>query len=290
MLDRPLISLESLFIFVHRGLTGILAKAILYHSNIVPLSLHGYYQLLKASGAWLMNYLRGSRKPFEQHLMYDMVVKTWDGFIFIARAGTLDLYAIALSEVFELENWFKPLAKGVVIDVGAYIGTYTVRAMRTADLVVAIEPLPPNLGTLQKNVELNGRSQRAEVVLVNKAVAEGKKELRIFVPAESRLYRLNAASLKPLKGEFCSSYTISADTLDSIVSEFGVEKVHLLKIDIEGYASESLLGMLDTLKKTRWLFIELWERDIPVVKVLRNLGFRLKDCHGDNFLFKNEGL
>jgi len=35
-----------------------------------------------------------------------------------------DLYAITLEEVFVLENWFKPLAKGVVVDVGTYIGKY----------------------------------------------------------------------------------------------------------------------------------------------------------------------
>jgi tRNA1(Val) A37 N6-methylase TrmN6 len=132
--------------------------------------------------------------------MHDIVVETWDDFKFIARAKTLDLYAIVVSEVFELENWFNPLAKGVVIDVGAYIGTYTIRAMRTADLVIAIEPLPPNFKTLQKNVELNSHLQRGEVVLVNKAVAERKKELRIFMPAESGLYRAETASLKLPRG------------------------------------------------------------------------------------------
>jgi FkbM family methyltransferase len=230
-----------------------------------------------------------ARKPLEQYLTHDMAVETWDGFTFIARAGTLDLYAIAVSEIFELENWFKPLAKGVVIDVGAYIGTYTVRAMRTADLVVAIEPLPPNFKALQKNVRLNSHIQRGKVVLVNKAVAEAKKSQQIFVPVESGLYRAESARLKPPRENYYS-YMISADTLDGILSELSVEEVDLLKIDTEGYVSESLLGMLSTLRKTRWLFIELWKRDMPVVKALRDLGFRLKDHHGDNFLFKNEGL
>jgi hypothetical protein len=71
-----------------------------------------------------------------------MIVKTWDGFLFMVRAGTPDLYTVAVAERYELEKWFKPLAKGVVVDVGSYIGTYTVRALKTAaDLVVAVEPL-----------------------------------------------------------------------------------------------------------------------------------------------------
>jgi hypothetical protein len=59
----------------------------------------------------------------------------------MVRARTPDLYTVAVAERYELEKWFKPLAKGVVVDVGSYIGTYTVRALKTADLVIAVEPL-----------------------------------------------------------------------------------------------------------------------------------------------------
>jgi hypothetical protein len=64
----------------------------------------------------------------------------------------------------------------------------------------------------------------------------------------------------------------------------------MLKIDIEGYVLKSLLGMLNTLKRTSWLLIELWEQDMPAVKELKGLGFRLKARHGANFLFKNEDV
>jgi FkbM family methyltransferase len=219
-----------------------------------------------------------------------MVVKTWDGFIFIARARTPDLYAIAVEEVFELENWFKPLAKGVVVDVGAYIGTYTVRAMRTADLVVAIEPFPPNFVALQKNVELNGLLQRAETVLVNKAVADERGRTRISASLKSGYMETTTARLGATPKEECVSYMVDIDTLDNILSELGIDKVDMLKIDIEGYVLKSLLGMLNTLKRTSWLLIELWEQDMPAVKELKGLGFRLKARHGANFLFKNEDV
>jgi len=81
-----------------------------------------------------------------------MIVKSWDNFLFYIRPRTSDLYAVCCEEVYELENWFKPFVKGIVVDVGAYIGTYTVRAMYSADLVIAIEPLPYNFRILQTNI------------------------------------------------------------------------------------------------------------------------------------------
>jgi hypothetical protein len=77
--------------------------------------------------------LRGSGSNFDCYLRDGIVVRSWDGFLLYARPRTSDLYAICCEEVYELENWFKPHAKGVVVDVGVYIGTYTVRAMHTAE-------------------------------------------------------------------------------------------------------------------------------------------------------------
>jgi FkbM family methyltransferase len=218
-----------------------------------------------------------------------VIVKTWDGFYFIARSGTSDLYILTISEKFELENWFKPLAKGVVVDVGAYIGTYTVRAMKKADLVVAIEPLPLNFKVLQVNVELNSGVGGGDVILINKAVAKERKETQIYVPVENNIGTAIATLATVPKGRYLS-YMVSADTLDNLLDELGVERVDLLKIDIEGYVLESISGMMETLKKTRWLFIELLGRDISVIRILKNLNFSLRARHGYNFLFKNESI
>jgi hypothetical protein len=47
-------------------------------------------------------------------------------------------------------------------------------------------------------------------------------------------------------------------------------------------------GMIESLKKTKWLIVELWKRDLPVIHALKQLGFRLVDRHGANFLFENK--
>lgn len=47
-------------------------------------------------------------------------------------------------------------------------------------------------------------------------------------------------------------------------------------------------GMIESLKKTKWLIVELWKRDLSIIHALKQLGFRLVDRHGANFLFENK--
>jgi hypothetical protein len=159
----------------YEGLIRLPIKGFFYYFNAYPLTLHSYYCLL----SWYLDHLRKAQKQPR----CVAIVKTLDGFLFAVRAWTSDLHIATSAERFELENWFKPLAKGVVVDVGAYIGTYTVRAMKKADLVVAIEPLPLNFKVLQVNVELN-RWRRGDVILINKAVAKERKETQIYTCRE----------------------------------------------------------------------------------------------------------
>jgi len=166
--------------------TNSITKTFSYAFHIQPLPLNGYYELLQSFVMWVSDRLRGFGSNFDCYLRKGIIVRSWDGFLFYARARTSDLYAICCEEVYELENWFKPHAKGVVVDVGAYIGTYTVRAMHIADLVIAIEPLPINYKALQINIKLNDRRLGADIITINKAVAETKGKTYIYLPIESK--------------------------------------------------------------------------------------------------------
>jgi hypothetical protein len=50
-----------------------------------------------------------------------------------------------------------------------------------------------------------------------------------------------------------------------MLDELGIERIDLMKIDIEGYVSKAFPGMIESLKKTKWLIVELWKRDLPVI-------------------------
>jgi FkbM family methyltransferase len=275
---------------LYHSSTNLIAKIFSYTFHIRPLTLKGYYVLLQSFITWVSDKLRGSESNFDCYLRNGIVVRSWDGFLFYARPRTSDLYTICCEEVYELENWFKPHAKGVVVDVGAYIGTYTVRAMHTADLVIAIEPLPANLRTLQMNVALNAYRRKAKVILINKAIAEEKKKAKIFVPIQDKCIGAETARLESDSDETKSllSIDVDADTLDNILDELGVNEIHLLKVDIEGYVLKALPGMMNSLKKTKILFIELLDKDLSAIYILKQLNFKLKACHGKNFLFVRE--
>jgi FkbM family methyltransferase len=269
---------------------NLITKASSYAFRIQPLYLKGYHSLLNSFVIEVSERLRGSGGTFDCYLRNGIIVRSWDGFLFYARPRTSDLYAICCEEVYELENWFKPHAKGVVVDVGAYIGTYTVRAMRTADLVIAIEPLPINFKVLQRNVELNDHKRIAKVILINKAIAEKRKKTKIFVPIEDKCIGAETARLKSASGEAekLIGIDVDADTLDNILENIGIDEVNLLKIDIEGCVLKALPGMINSLKKTKILFIELLGKDLSAIYIIKQLGFKLKARLSKNFLFIKE--
>jgi len=275
---------------LYHSSTSLTAKILSYTFYIQPLTLKGYYELLQSFITWVSDRLRGSGSNFDCYLRKGIVVRSWDGFVFYARPRTSDLYAICCEEVYEVENWFKPHAKGVVVDVGAYIGTYTVRAMHTADLVVSIEPLPANFRVLQINVALNAYRRKAKVILINKAIAEKRKKAKIFVPIRDGCVGAGTARLESASGEAKRFFSIDVDvdTLDNILNELGIDGIHMLKIDIEGYVLKALPGMINSLKKTKILFIELLGKDLSAIYALKQLGFKLKARHGKNFLFIRE--
>jgi hypothetical protein len=107
----------------------------------------------------------------------------------------------------------------------------------------------------------------------------------MYVPAENYIGTARATLATVPKGNV-PNYTVSTDTLDNLLKELGIEKIDLLKIDIEGYVLEALPGVIETLKNTQWLFIELSDRDISAIRILKKLNFSLRAHHGYNFLFK----
>lgn len=102
-----------------------------------------YYLVARSFGGISPGYYIPGQKPLR--------IRTWDGYAFLVRPKTPDISMATMSmEAHELKNWFLPYAKGVVVDVGANIGGYAVRACKHADLVIAIEPEESTFGILQK--------------------------------------------------------------------------------------------------------------------------------------------
>jgi FkbM family methyltransferase len=135
---------------------------------------------------------------------------------------------------------------GAFLDVGANIGTFTIPAARRvgpSGRVVAIEGSPSVFSVLQKNIVLNDASN---VQLVPAAAAASNHNVTFYpAPADhfgmgSRAPQFNATPI-----------TIPSVTLDSLVKNFNLPSVDLIKIDVEGFELDVLKGALELLKTER---------------------------------------
>jgi hypothetical protein len=85
-------------------------------------------RLLRAIFSRIINFR--SLRRLEEYLGKSVIVRHKYGPYFLVGANTSDLFHVALEEDYELKTWFLPYAKGIVVDVNTYIGTYTVFLVR----------------------------------------------------------------------------------------------------------------------------------------------------------------
>lgn len=125
----------------------------------------------------------------------------------------------------------------VVVDVGAYIGTFTRYAARRAGTVIAIDPIAAIDGSLARNV-----SDLDNVVTVAKAAWNGPDEIRM---SESDTPARTSALPTPYDTESTGEFHVDADTVPNLVRDEGFEAIDFLKIEGEGVEPEILEGTLE---------------------------------------------
>ncbi len=155
------------------------------------------------------------------------------------------------------------LRGGVLIDVGAFVGSYTLIGCREGATVIAIEPEPSNFEILLRNVKENSC---ANVKVLN--VAAGASSGRVAIYGSSML-----ASIK--REEKVVSY-VDVRPLDEIIDEAGLDRIDVLKIDVEGAEVDVLRGAENTLRRSRYVLMEVWDRDRrEVSNILRGYEFKV---------------
>jgi FkbM family methyltransferase len=168
----------------------------------------------------------------------------------------------------------------VAVDVGASLGEWTVplaRAVGPEGRVLAAEPAPRSAAALEATLAANSLG-RARVVRCAIGDHDGTAELAVPVVTSSRsdtgTARLGAA------GAGDQILSVSLRTLDSLAREFGLERVDLIKIDVEGHERRVLDGAALLLERFRpTLVIETGhEADgdrQAIQERLRSFGYRM---------------
>jgi FkbM family methyltransferase len=136
----------------------------------------------------------------------------------------------------------------VTIDVGAYVGYYTLLAAHAnpAGRVHAFEPLPSIHRRLQRNVTLN-RVENVECIACAVSDTDGDAE---FYHVNTDLPTSSSLSLEFMRKSsnlVCS--TLPVTTLDRYVADREISRVDLLKIDTESTEAQVFDGMRTTLER-----------------------------------------
>lgn len=158
-----------------------------------------------------------------------------------------------IQEVYEPSVWQRftndARAGDVVVDVGAFIGLYTIalaKRVGSRGAVIAFEPDPTNFAWLQRHVALN--HVEPTVTLLCAAVADRAGEAGF-------LSRHNESHLGSVQD---GGLTVPVTTLDEA---FPRQRVDLLKVDVEGYEEQVLRGgirlLSDAARGPRTMYIEV---------------------------------
>ncbi len=147
-----------------------------------------------------------------------------------------------------LENYLSELASPVIFDVGANKGEYACHCIRVNKhaRVYAFEPHPKTFKILKSTVSVE------HVVVVNKAISSsrGKMQLYDFKNNEGSSHAtLCKDVIEKVHGKDSISFEVEVLTLDEFMIQNKINKVHLLKIDVEGNEMNVLRGARKSLEK-----------------------------------------
>jgi FkbM family methyltransferase len=146
------------------------------------------------------------------------------------------------------------------VDAGANMGLYTLFAARKIGehgTVLAIEPSARECGRLLKNLELNALSN---VRLVRNAASDSCLDADLLV-AEDEWSGHNTLGSFAYDTPLAAKESVCTKRLDDIVSQEGLTRVDIVKMDVEGAEFRALKGAVGILNRFRpLLLLELADR------------------------------
>jgi FkbM family methyltransferase len=136
----------------------------------------------------------------------------------------------------------------IMLDVGAHIGYFTLKSSKRvgkSGRVIAFEPDPWTLETLRANLAANNA---ANVTIVPVACTDSETTLKFYHArvnsGGSSLSRATASGAGDPH-----EFTVRGRPIDDVVQELEVQRIDVLKVDVEGAELFVLRGAKDTLKR-----------------------------------------
>ena len=192
----------------------------------------------------------------------------------------------------QLLGWFEPsvkaevakLTSGDFLDVGANIGVHAVRAaarLGERGRVVAIEPHPIFQDLLHRTIAENQLTN----IKVVKAAAWSQEDTLVLYEHVFGGERIDHSVVHKVSG---NSTPVAATTVDAIVESEKLDKLALVKIDVEGAEVQVFQGMSNTLKRfpaLRIVFEALTGANLRASsEVLAKYDYRIRRLPDGNYL------
>lgn len=181
-------------------------------------------------------------------------------------------------------------AGGVVLDIGAHIGGFSViaaQAVGSTGKVYAFEPVADNADLLEQNAKLNGMDW---LVPVRAAVGRQAGTLELLVSDTDTMWASSRSSWADvLHHGGTQTHTratkVPMVTVDDFLNEHGIDRVALLKIDVEAAELDVLAGAAYSFAEGRieQIIVEVHSPTVPwedVSALLERYGYDLRDLGG----------
>ena len=187
-------------------------------------------------------------------------------------------YEFKIRENFHLEE-------GIFLDIGANMGKYSIlvgKELGDRGRVLAFEPLPKNYEMLKKNITLNNLKN---VAALDTACGSENKSSDLFIDSRN-------TGGHSLVRETDQKIRINVKKLDNIIEDLKLNRIDLIKIDVEGAESDVLKGAVATVKKFRpkIIFESESEENVNFYRsVLGPIGYRIKKIDEHNYYAEANG-
>ena len=177
----------------------------------------------------------------------DLLVMIWPG-----NELSRVLFLTGNFEPNELTWMSQTLTEGMtMIDIGAHMGMYTLTASKLvgdSGVVVALEPSSREFQRLALHVNLNDL-RNVRCIQVAASSASGEATLKIASEWNSG-HNTFGEFFNP-DVEIIREERVLTQTLDAVVSAQKLDRVDLIKIDVEGHELHVLAGAVETLTRFR---------------------------------------
>ena len=224
---------------------------------------------------WMRRHLAPPYNRVSGGIIMELDPQEWHQIDLLAR-GTLEPKTINRFSDFLSEG-------GIYVDIGAHVGYHTLVArtlVGASGTIVAVDPQPYNCEKILTNCRLNGFKN----VIVYVAAA-GERNGTVTLKAQPPNDKSRLTLLKNGVHDTGEPFVVPIRRLDALVAELKLDRIDLLKIDVEGYELAALRGLGSAIGMVRNIVVEVLY-DAPVdtaskiASYLADAGFHLRTVNG----------